>query len=72
MYPHLKKMYPKGKKYFWTYSVIRGGDRFGDQTKIVAAPHLDYHQNDTLRKKFHREKPALAYKSMHILYFNSV
>ena len=62
MNPHLKKLYPDAKKIFWTYNVIRGGDKFGDQPRAVGGPHLDYHQNDTLRKEFHKERPVFTYR----------
>ena len=50
---HIKKLYPDAKKIMWTHNVVRGGDRFGDQPKAVGGPHLDYHQNKTLRLEYH-------------------
>merc|ERR1712037_113376 len=51
--PHIKKLYPDAKRMVWTYNVVRGGDGAMDQPRAVDAPHLDYHQNDTERTKFH-------------------
>eukprot|EP00092_Neocalanus_flemingeri_P067682 GFUD01082642.1.p1 GENE.GFUD01082642.1~~GFUD01082642.1.p1 ORF type:complete len:347 (-),score=78.13 GFUD01082642.1:9-1049(-) len=62
MDPIIKQMYPDAKKIIWTYNVVRGGDKFGDQPKAVNGPHLDYHQNDTARIEFHKEFPALDMK----------
>ena len=59
MNPYIQKLYPDVKKIYWVYNVIRGGDQFGDQQRNLQ-PHLDYHQNNSLRMKFHRDKPALS------------
>ena len=60
MNPHIQKLYPEAKKIHWVYNVIRGGDQFGDQQRNIAGPHLDYHQNNSLRMEFHKEKPAFS------------
>ena len=57
MEPHIRKLYPKVKKIFWTFNVIRGGDKFGDQPRALGGPHLDYFQNITFRKEYHAENP---------------
>ena len=59
MEPHIKKLYPDLKRMVWTYNVVRGGDGLMDQPRAVDGPHLDYHQNDTERTKFH-EKHGLG------------
>ena len=59
MEPHIKRLYPDTKRMKWTYNVVRGGEKFMDQPKAVAAPHLDYHQNATARVLFHKEFPVL-------------
>ena len=53
MEPHIRKLYPDAKRMVWTYNVVRGGDGALDQPRAVDGPHLDYHQNDTERTKFH-------------------
>jgi len=53
---HLKKLYPNVKRILWTTNLVRGGDKIGDQP-TAPAPHLDYHQNDEERVKFHKEHP---------------
>ena len=57
MEPHIRKLYPKVKKIFWTFNVIRGGDKFGDQPRALGGPHLDYFQNITFRREYHTENP---------------
>ena len=57
MEPHIRKLYPKVKKIFWTFNVIRGGDKFGDQPRALGGPHLDYFQNITFRREYHAENP---------------
>ena len=56
MNQHLKKLYPNVKRILWTTNLVRGGDKIGDQP-TAPAPHLDYHQNDEERVKFHKEHP---------------
>jgi len=58
MEPHLRKMYPKVKRFVWTVNVVRGGNKPGDQP-TAPAPHLDYHQDDEARLEFHKDKPPL-------------
>ena len=60
MEPHIRKLYPDVKRMVWTYNVVRGGDGALDQPRAVDGPHLDYHQNDTERTKFH-DKHGLGY-----------
>ena len=57
MEPYIRNLYPDAKRLLWTYNVVRGGDKFGDQPKAINGPHLDYHQNNTARKEFHSEHP---------------
>ena len=58
MEPHLRKLYPKVKRFEWTVNVVRGGNQPGDQPPGLG-PHLDYHQDDKTRKEFHKENPPL-------------
>ena len=58
MEPHIRNLYPDAKRILWTFNVVRGGHRLGDQPKAIDGPHLDYHQNRTARKAFHKEFPA--------------
>lgn len=58
MEPHIRKLFPDVKRIVWTYNVVRGGNRLGDQPRAVDAPHLDYHQNDTARVDFHQRFPV--------------
>ena len=44
MEPHIMELYPQTKKIRWTYNVVRGGDKVGDQPRAVGGPHMDYHQ----------------------------
>jgi len=59
MEPHIMKLYPETKRILWTYNVVRGGDRFGDQPKAVGSVHLDYYQDDTARIEFHKKWPVM-------------
>jgi len=59
MEPYIMELYPETKKIWWTYNVVRGGDKFGDQPRAVGGPHLDYHQDDQARLEFHKEFPEL-------------
>ena len=34
-------------------SVVRGGKHFRDQPRAVGSPHLDFHQNKSLRFEYH-------------------
>jgi len=58
MEPYIRELYPQTKKILWTYNVVRGGDKFGDQPRAVGGPHLDYHQDDQARLEFHEEFPV--------------
>ena len=60
MNPHIQKLYPDAKKIYWTYNVVRGGEKFGDQPRALGGFHLDYHPNNTLRKEFHKERPVFS------------
>lgn len=60
MDPYIHKLYPDVKKIYWTYNVVRGGDKLGDQPRALGGPHLDYHQNDSLRLEFHQDRPAIS------------
>ena len=60
MDPYIQKLYPDVKKIYWTYNVVRGGDKLGDQPRALGGPHLDYHQNDSLRLEFHKDRPAIS------------
>ena len=64
MEPHIRYLYPEAKRILWTFNVVRGGDRFGDQPKAIDGPHLDYHQNRTARKEFHKEFPPIDHELM--------
>ena len=55
--PYIRELYPQAKRLKWTYNVVRGGDKFGDQPPALG-PHLDYHQNDTDRINFHQQFPV--------------
>jgi hypothetical protein len=57
MEPHLLSLYPATRRIHWTYNVVRGGDRFGDQPRAVNGPHLDYHQDQEARREFHNRFP---------------
>ena len=57
MEPHIRNLYPTAKRILWTYNVVRGGSRLGDQPKAIDGPHLDYHQNRTAHEEFHKEFP---------------
>jgi len=59
MEPYIKQLYPSVKKIFWTFNVIRGGDKLGDQPRAVGGPHLDYFQDDEARVEFHKEFPEM-------------
>eukprot|EP00091_Calanus_sinicus_P004633 TRINITY_DN14972_c0_g1_i1.p1 TRINITY_DN14972_c0_g1~~TRINITY_DN14972_c0_g1_i1.p1 ORF type:complete len:268 (-),score=51.45 TRINITY_DN14972_c0_g1_i1:88-891(-) len=59
MEPYIRQLYPSVKKIFWTFNVIRGGDKLGDQPRAVGGPHLDYYQDDEARVEFHTEYPEL-------------
>ena len=65
--PYLLKLYPQTKRFLWTSNVIRGGDMAGSQPPAISAPHLDYHQNDTLRAIFHKTDPAFPNSEADIL-----
>eukprot|EP00928_Gymnodinium_smaydae_P067507 TRINITY_DN50499_c0_g1_i1.p1 TRINITY_DN50499_c0_g1~~TRINITY_DN50499_c0_g1_i1.p1 ORF type:complete len:359 (-),score=29.24 TRINITY_DN50499_c0_g1_i1:154-1230(-) len=56
--PAIRKLYPTVKRLVWTYNVVRNGDRFGDQPAAVNGFHLDYSQNDSARREFHKVYPA--------------
>ena len=62
MEPYLKKLYPDVKRIVWTYNVIRDANpnRAPTDQPTANGPHLDYHQNDSLRKEFHAEKPVMV------------
>ena len=53
MDPYIKKLYPETKKVLWTYNIIRGGDKFGDQPRAEGGPHLDFYQVDISAKRIH-------------------
>ena len=57
---NIKELYPEAKRIEWTHNVVRGGHMPGDQPAAVGAPHLDYHQNDTARVEFHKERPVFS------------
>lgn len=59
--PHLRKLFPNATRIEFTYNVIRGGNKFGDQPAAINGPHLDYTQNDTARVLFHEEYPVFEY-----------
>lgn len=58
--PHLEKLYPQATRFVYTYSVVRGGNHFGDQPPSVNGPHLDYSQNDSARVDFHEQYPQVG------------
>ena len=64
MEPHIQKMYPGAKRILWTFNVVRGGDKFGDQPKAIDGPHLDYHQNRSARVEFHKQYPPFDIELM--------
>ncbi len=55
MEPHLRKLYPNVKRIEWTANVVRGGSKLGDQPRALG-PHLDYHQNDSMRLDYHKNE----------------
>jgi hypothetical protein len=63
MEPHLLALFPATRRIHWTYNVVRGGDRFGDQPRAVNGPHLDYHQGQEARREFHNRFPIPSWIS---------
>jgi len=64
----IRELFPDLKRIEWTHSVVRGGDKFGDQPAAVNGPHLDYSQNDTARREFHDTYSAFeGAKEQHML-----
>lgn len=55
--PRLRELHPDATRFDFTYAVIRGGDKLGDQPAALDGPHLDYTQNDTAREIFHSKFP---------------
>ena len=52
---HIRKLYPLVKRIIWLQNAVRGGQQFGDQPITPAKPHLDFHQNKSLRIKYHSQ-----------------
>lgn len=59
--PAIRNLYPGVKRMVWTYSVVRNGNKLGDQPGAVNSLHLDYSQNNTARVEFHKEYPPLKF-----------
>ena len=49
-----KKLYPDAKEAMWLENIVRGGEQSGDFTPALQ-PHLDFHQNKSLRIKYHNQ-----------------
>ena len=49
-----KKLYPNVKEFMWLENIVRGGEQVGDFTPALH-PHLDFHQNKSLRIKYHSQ-----------------
>lgn len=56
--PRLLQLYPGATRIQFTRTVVRGGNRWGDQRPTVDGPHLDFGQDDALRRAFHDEFPT--------------
>ena len=48
------------KRLEWTSNLVRGDDKPGDQPRALG-PHLDYHQDDELRREFHSRFPPMSF-----------
>ena len=48
------KFYPDVKEFMWLENIVRGGGQSGDFTPALQ-PHLDFHQNKSLRIKYHNQ-----------------
>ena len=49
-----KKLYPDAKELMWLENIVRGGEQSGN-FKPALQPHLDFHQNKSLRIKYHNQ-----------------
>ena len=49
-----KKLYLNIKEFMWLENIVRGGEQSGDFTPALQ-PHLDFHQNKSLRIKYHNQ-----------------
>ena len=49
-----RKLYPDVKEFMWLENIVRGGEQSGD-FKHALQPHLDFHQNKSLRIKYHNQ-----------------
>eukprot|EP00797_Seminavis_robusta_P000769 Sro1049_g235370.2 (231) ;mRNA; r:12770-13462 len=56
--PELLRLHPGATRVEFTYSVVRGGNKLGDQPAAVNMAHLDYFQDDQARVEFHEEYPV--------------
>ena len=56
--PKILELHPGATRIEFTYSVVRGGKKLGDQPAAVNMAHLDYFQNDQARMDFHEEYPV--------------
>ena len=50
----IRKLYPYVKEFMWLENIVRGGEQSGDFTPALQ-PHLDFHQNKSLRIKYHNQ-----------------
>ena len=50
----IRKLYPYVKEFMWLENIVRGGEISG-ALKPALQPHLDFHQNKSLRIKYHNQ-----------------